>query len=77
VGKDRDTPKQTRFRLRPQFSVGEAPADYDPLLEEASLETGALDVIRNRASPKSVIVGRTGAGKTALLLRLERAGSAG
>lgn len=54
------------------MSVGDIAAEYDELLLENFLDTGEISQLRNTSNPKSVIVGRTGAGKTALITVLER-----
>lgn len=51
--------------------VGDIAAEFDTLLHDAFLDTGDLNILKDTNSPKSVIVGRTGAGKTALISVLE------
>lgn len=59
------------FRFKKGLSVGDVDAEFDRFLAEAFHDTGDLDLLRDTNVPKSVVVGRTGAGKTALLKRLE------
>ena len=60
-----------KFRFRKNYSVGSIEAETDrTALREAFLDTGDLDILTNTDSPQSVIVGRTGSGKSALLVVL-------
>src|SRR2546427_429192 len=65
--------KQVTFRFKKGMSVGNIAAEFDRLLEAVFVDTGDLGVLSDTTSPKSIVVGRTGAGKTALLMRLEEA----
>lgn len=59
------------FRFRRNDSVGTADAESDDkYLSECFVETGDLQVLRDCSNPKRLIVGRTGAGKSALLRKL-------
>lgn len=53
------------------MTVGDIAAEFDTYLHEAFLDTGELNILKDTKNPKSVIVGRTGAGKTALISVLE------
>lgn len=65
---------QVAFKFRKDMSIGDNAAEYDTLLRDAFLDTGDLDILLDTARPASVIVGRTGSGKTALITMLtERA----
>jgi hypothetical protein len=59
------------IRFRKGMSVGNIDAEFDGLLKQAFVHTGDLDVLVDTKNPKSITVGRTGSGKTALLLKLE------
>lgn len=62
---------QAQFRFRRNDNIGTADAEADEeFLSECFLETGDLEVLRDYRSPKRIIVGRTGTGKSALLRRL-------
>lgn len=63
--------KQIQFRFRKGMNVGQIDAALDPLLADAFIDTGDLDVLLDTSNPQSIVVGRTGAGKSALLLTLE------
>lgn len=54
------------------LSIGapDAEADRD-LLNECFVDSGCLDLIRNTGKHNSIVLGRTGAGKSAVLLRLQ------
>ncbi len=63
--------KQEKFRFKKSDSIGAAAAEQDAqLLESCFVNTGDLDLLRDCASPRRIVVGRTGAGKTALLTKL-------
>jgi hypothetical protein len=52
-------------------NVGAAGAEQDSeFLDECFVDTGDVNVLLDRKNPKRIIVGRTGAGKTALLYHL-------
>ena len=52
------------------YDIGTAAAENDGLLNSCFHNTGDFDVMRNIRSPKSILVGRTGIGKSALVGRL-------
>lgn len=61
-----------QFKFRRNDSVGTADAESDDkYLSDCFVETGDLEVLRDCSDPKRLIVGRTGAGKSALLRRLK------
>jgi hypothetical protein len=59
------------FIFRRQDNIGAADADDDGYLQECFVDTGDLETILDCCNPKSIVVGRTGAGKTALLKIVE------
>jgi hypothetical protein len=60
------------FRFRKNSTIGAAAAEDDHhFLEKCYIDTGDLGVLTDLTSPKRIVVGRTGAGKTALLTRLK------
>lgn len=62
-----------KFRFKALDTIGALDAEEDQaFLDSCFKDTGAIDVLRNCADARGVIVGRTGTGKTALLLRLQR-----
>lgn len=64
-----------KFVFRKHDNVGYAAAEHDSkFLEDCFVDTGDLDFLLDRENPKRIIVGRTGAGKTALLHRLIHSG---
>jgi hypothetical protein len=65
-------PKQIDFRFRNSDLVGAIAAEQDARLGEAFVDAGYLDVLADTSDPHCIVVGRTGAGKSALLLELER-----
>src|ERR1700688_2500028 len=59
-----------QFRFRRQDTIGAADAQEDSFLDSCFVDTGDLEVLRDCQDPRRIVVGRTGSGKTALLLRL-------
>jgi hypothetical protein len=70
----KETHKQVTFAFRKGHTIGDIAAETDQLLATAFVDTGDLRTIQDTRNPKSVLVGRVGAGKTALLLQLKRVG---
>lgn len=59
------------FTFRELDNVGDLDADLDrPFLKECFVDPGVLDLLLDCELPQRVLVGRTGAGKTAILLRI-------
>jgi len=62
-----------KFKFRNTHNIGAADAQEDKeFLEKCFVDLGYLDVLKNCNNPKRIVLGRTGAGKTALLLRLSQ-----
>ena len=53
------------------FTLGGQQAEADPLFDEAFLDTGEYAAVSSKSDKRCFIIGRTGAGKSALLQRLE------
>ncbi|WP_123590169.1 P-loop ATPase, Sll1717 family [Salinisphaera orenii] len=65
--------KQEQFAIRKNLKAGELDAEADEQLMQACFyDKGDIDLLADVEDPKAVIAGRTGSGKTALLLRLQR-----
>ncbi|UCE05882.1 MAG: hypothetical protein JSW07_20200, partial [bacterium] len=62
--------KIDKFRFRKHDNIGAADAEGDKFLHECFVDTGDIEVLRDCADCRSIVVGRTGSGKTALLQRL-------
>lgn len=61
-----------QFKFRKHDNIGAADAEADrAFLEACFIDTGDLKELRDCTSPKRIVVGRTGAGKTALLSQLK------
>lgn len=66
MSKDEDT-----FRFRRGDSIGAVDAENDAqFLSDCFVDNGDLDCLLDTANPKCIVVGRTGSGKSALLLKL-------
>lgn len=60
------------FRFRRNAKIGEAAAEEDDdFLFQSFLDVGDFDELKNTRSPRRIVVGRTGSGKTALLRYLQ------
>lgn len=63
----------SKYRFKKLDTVGALAAeDDDEFLTDAFIDTGYLKLLRDCRSPKSIILGRTGSGKTALLSQLHK-----
>lgn len=62
--------KRDKFRFRRHDNIGAAAAEEDPFLDRCFVDTGDLETIRNCKDSRRIVLGRTGSGKTALLLHL-------
>lgn len=63
---------RSQFKFRRHDRIGSEGAEQDlDYLRDCFIDTGDLDVLRDTADPRRIVVGRTGAGKTALLLYLQ------
>lgn len=65
-----------KFKFRIHDTVGGADAESDQaFLKECFIETGDLDILLDCTDHRRIVLGRTGAGKTALLTHLTDKGS--
>lgn len=63
--------KQDKFLFRKHDTIGAADAEGDKMfLSKCFVDTGDLRVLRDCSDGRSIVVGRTGSGKTALLQQL-------
>lgn len=58
------------FKLRKAKTLGALSAEDDGLLEQAFVDAGYVEALLDTADPRFLILGRTGAGKTALVRRI-------
>ncbi|WP_189070550.1 P-loop ATPase, Sll1717 family [Deinococcus radiotolerans] len=58
------------FRFGGNTNIGTADAADDRLLSETFFDNGSLDLVMSVEAPESIVVGRTGSGKTALIEKL-------
>jgi hypothetical protein len=66
------TAKQN-FIFKKHMSVGEADAEHDNrFLEECFTDIGDYEVLEDTETPPSIVLGRTGVGKSALLEQVEK-----
>ena len=62
----------SEFTFRKNDDIGAAAAEDDVhFLSECFIDTGELEYLYDCDNPKQIIVGRTGAGKTALLTEIQ------
>lgn len=61
-----------KYKLKKGHNIGTLAAENDEMLYDAFVDTGYLESILDVQSPRFLIVGRTGSGKTALVRYLER-----
>lgn len=67
------TVKQKEFAFRRGDDIGSVVAETDAFLERAFVDVGeAVRLLKDTANQRGIVVGRTGIGKSALLLHLER-----
>lgn len=59
--------------MRSGFNLGGEAAEVDGLLEDAFVESGDYRAVESRTDHRCLLVGRTGAGKSAILRHLEEA----
>jgi hypothetical protein len=64
-----ETKQSYRFRRHDSIGAADAESDLD-YLSDCFVDTGDLSVLRNCSSPRRILIGRTGVGKSALLSRL-------
>ena len=63
--------KTEKFRFRKLDNIGATDAEEDEsFLQDCFVDIGDLQALHDMNSPRRIVVGRTGAGKSALLLRL-------
>jgi len=66
------TRSQGKFRFRKHDNVGVSDAEQDrSFLYECFVDTGDIEVLRDINNPQRIVLGRTGAGKTALLMQFQ------
>lgn len=62
--------KVDNFRFKKHDNIGAADAEVDKFLHDCFVDTGDIEVLRDCDDCRSIVVGRTGSGKTAILQRL-------
>lgn len=63
----------SKFKFKSNQTIGAAPAELDKyFLEQCFVDTGDLDILCNCEDPRRIVVGRTGAGKSALILQVRK-----
>lgn len=60
-----------QFKFLKHDNIGAADAIDDKFLSDCFVDTGDIDILADCSDPRSLVVGRTGSGKTALLKILE------
>lgn len=65
--------KKSNIRYRPNMSIGAMSAEEDDkFLDSCYIETSDFEVITDFENPKCILLGRTGVGKSAALLRIKK-----
>ncbi len=59
-----------KYRFKALDTIGAADAEDDQFLSNCFVDTGYLDSLKDLSDPRRILLGRTGTGKTALLLKL-------
>lgn len=68
------SPNRSQFQFRKPDRIGAEAAEADTdYLADCFIDAGYLHVLQDCDRPERIVVGRTGAGKTALLLKLQNA----
>lgn len=65
--------RRQRQLNRSRFTLGGLAAELDPLLYSSFYETAQFDILKDPRDTRCYLIGRTGSGKTALLMQLKRA----
>jgi len=61
---------KTTYRIKTDMSIGAPDAETDNSLLDVFIDNGSFDALVNINNPKCIIVGRTGAGKSALIKKI-------
>ena len=69
---DSDNKDTGEICFRHNDDVGAADASNDNYLSNCFIDTGVLGVIKDCSNPKSILLGRTGVGKSAILMEFDR-----
>jgi hypothetical protein len=70
--KSSSTSSQSKFRFKKHDNIGVSDAEQDQaFLYNCFVDTGDLDALRDTNNPRRIVLGRTGAGKTALLMQFQ------
>jgi hypothetical protein len=66
---------KNKFKFKKHATIGAEGAEEDEeYLYDCFVDTGDLDVLEDINHPSRIVVGRTGSGKTALLMKLNQSG---
>ena len=60
-----------KFKYRKNVTIGSLEAEKDRFLEDAFMDMGDYDILKDPENEKSIIIGRTGTGKSALIRLIE------
>jgi len=62
---------QQKFKFRKNIDIGSLAAEHDQMLLKCFFEKEETEILRDFSSQKTILIGRTGSGKSALLTYLE------
>lgn len=65
------------FKIKKAYSLGALAAEDDALLNQAFVDSGLLPRLLDPDDPHFLVLGRTGAGKTALIRRIRQEANVG
>lgn len=60
-----------KFKFKKNIDIGSLVAEDDPYLQKSFVNKGDINLITDINSPKCIIIGRTGSGKSALIKHIE------
>ncbi|HEY8931422.1 MAG TPA: hypothetical protein VIM55_19620 [Mucilaginibacter sp.] len=72
MGRKKQHLLEKKFKFNRYLEIGSPDAETDGFLERAFIEKDALNALLNMSNQRSILIGRTGSGKSAILKHIER-----